>query len=84
MIPAENCAGVLCTADNLLFKDGGTDWSTTWYIIEFAGNKYKLNNRMEVTVFLGSKRKQVTLQEAIDNNYEIDEESIFKHKVTNG
>lgn len=39
---------------------------------------------MEVTVFLGSKRKQVTLQEAIDNNYEIDEESIFKHKVTNG
>lgn len=81
-IPGENCAGVLATADNLLFRDGNEDYSTTWYTIEYEGIKYKLNNQSTVVVNIGNKKKEVSLQEAIDSNYDIDQDSLERFKLS--
>ena len=80
-VPAENAAGVMCKADNLLFRDGSNDWSTHWYTIEYNGVKYKLNHQSQVTVNISGKKKTCSFQDAIDNNYDIDEESLTKFKI---
>lgn len=78
---AENCAGVICHADNLLFRDGSADYSTYWYTFEFNGNKYKINHRSIVDVMINDKLKSVPFKEAIDNDYDIVEESLEKFKA---
>lgn len=81
-IPGENCAGTICEADNLLFRDSSEDYSTTWYTIEYEGTKYKLNNKSTVVVNIGNRKKEVPLQEAIDSNYDIDQESLERFKLS--
>ena len=81
-IPGENCAGVLTECDNMLFRDGSEDYSITWYTIEYEGAKYKLNNKSTVVVNIGNRKKEVSLQEAIDSNYDIDQESLERFKLS--
>lgn len=80
-IPGENCAGTICTADNLLFRDGSEDYSTTWYTFEYNGNKYKLNNKSTISVNVGNKKREIAFGEAIEKDYDIDENSLLKFKV---
>lgn len=81
MIPAENCAGVICHADNLLFRDGSADYSTYWYTFEFNGSKYKINHMSTVDVMINNKLRSVSFKEAMDNDYDIVEESLEKFKI---
>ena len=80
-IPGENCAGVICAADNLLFRDGSENWSTYWYTFNYNGTSYRLNHQSIVSVNINNRVKQVSFKDAIDNDYDIIEDSLEKFKL---
>jgi len=77
---AENCAGVICTADNLLYRDGSEDYSTIWYTVEYNGEQYKFNNKSTIIVKVNGEFREVLMKEAIDNDYDISEDSLARFK----
>ena len=81
MIPAENCAGVICQADNLLFRDGDVDYTTYQYDFTIGNNNYRIGSRQEVIAIVNNSKKFVTAKEAFDNDYEIIEDSLNKYIV---
>jgi len=79
-IPGENCAGTICTADNLLFRDGRTDYTTYDYKFNFNGKNYLIKSRDIVKVNIDGKIKEVSAKEAFDNDYDLVEEYLDKFR----
>lgn len=79
MIPAENTAGTLCTADNLLYRDGSVDYSSNEYRFEYEGKKYYLKDHFLIDINIGDKKKTVTVKEAFNNDYDFDIKSLEKY-----
>jgi ribonucleoside-triphosphate reductase len=77
-IPAENAAGILCQADNLLFRDGSCDYTTYDYRFSINGKNYLIKSRDTVKVNISGKIKEVSAKEAFDNDYDLVEEYLDK------
>ena len=81
-IPGENCAGVLCNADNLLYRDGTKNYTTAEYKFNIDGKKYYLKDHYLCKAKINGQTKEVTVKEAYNNNYDVDLRSVEKYSTT--
>lgn len=77
-IPGERAAAILQEKDQQLYPEFFYD-----YLFEFNGQTYQINDKDTVIAFNGNNKCEMTFKEAKDNDYDIDFDSIERHKKRN-